>query len=134
MEEREEVMDVANILESISLIIAAWAVIIGVNAWRREYIGKRRLELAEEVLSLFYEARDIIRYIRNPFGYIGRGVHVMQLPMNCLRKSKSMTTHISSLKGITNVKTCLTSFTLCDTATWHNLGKIRLNLLTTYIR
>ncbi len=66
-------MDVANILESISLIIAAWAVIIGVNAWRREYIGKRRLELAEEVLSLFYEARDVISAIRSPFGYSGEG-------------------------------------------------------------
>jgi len=66
-------VNVANILESVSLIIAAWVVIIGVNAWRREYIGKRRIELAEEVLSLFYEARDVIRYIRNPFGYGGEG-------------------------------------------------------------
>jgi len=66
-------MDVINILESISLIIAAGAVIIGVNAWRREYVGKRRLELAEEVLALFYEARDAIRFMRNPFGYGGEG-------------------------------------------------------------
>ena len=66
-------MNVTNILESVSLIIVAWAVIIGVNAWRREYVGKRRLELAEEVLSLFYEARDVIRYIRNPFSYSGEG-------------------------------------------------------------
>ena len=66
-------MDVTNILESISIIIAAWAVIIGVNAWRREYVGKRKIELAEEVLALFYEARDAISYIRNPFGYVGEG-------------------------------------------------------------
>jgi hypothetical protein len=48
-------------------------VIIGVNAWRQEYVGKRRLELAEEVLALFYEARDTINYIRNPFSYAGEG-------------------------------------------------------------
>jgi len=66
-------MDVTNILESISIILAAWAVIIGVNAWRREYIGKRRLELAEDVLALFYEARDAISYIRNPSGHVGEG-------------------------------------------------------------
>ncbi len=66
-------MDVTNILESVSLIFAAWTVIIGVNAWQREYIGKRKLELAEEVLALFYEARDAVRYIRNPFGYAGEG-------------------------------------------------------------
>ena len=66
-------MDITSILASISLIIAAWTVIIGVNAWRREYVGKRRLELAEEVLALFYEARDVISYIRNPFSFSGEG-------------------------------------------------------------
>jgi hypothetical protein len=66
-------MTVADILESISLIIAAWTVIIGVNAWRHEFIGKRRIELAEEVLALFYEARDVISYIRSPFGFVGEG-------------------------------------------------------------
>ena len=66
-------MTAADILESISIIIAAWTVIIGVNAWRREFIGKRRIELAEEVLALFYEARDAISYIRSPFGHGGEG-------------------------------------------------------------
>jgi hypothetical protein len=66
-------MDVTNIIESVSVILAALAVIIGVDAWRREYLGKRRLELAEEVLALFYEARDVINYIRNPFGFGGEG-------------------------------------------------------------
>lgn len=73
----KEVMDVTNILESISIIvaagIAAGTVIFGVNAWRREYVGKRRLELAEEVLALFYEARDVISYMRNPFAHAGEG-------------------------------------------------------------
>ena len=77
MEGSEEVMDVVGILESISVIFASlivsFTVIFGVNAWRREYIGKRKLELAEEVLALFYEARDAIRYIRNPSGYVGEG-------------------------------------------------------------
>jgi len=66
-------MDTANIIESISIIIAAWAVFLGVTAWRREYIGKKNLELAEEVLALFYEARDAISDIRNPFGRTGEG-------------------------------------------------------------
>ncbi len=66
-------MDATNIIESISIIIAAWAIIIGVTAWRREYVGKRNLELAEEVLSMFYEARDSINAIRSPFGFVGEG-------------------------------------------------------------
>ena len=36
-------------------------------------VGKRKIELAEEVLSLFYEARDAISYIRNIFGFVGEG-------------------------------------------------------------
>jgi hypothetical protein len=70
-------MSVLNSLQSISVIVASvvgsGTVIYGINAWRREYAGKRKLELAEEVLALFYEARDAIRFIRNPFGYVGEG-------------------------------------------------------------
>ncbi|MFC2041886.1 hypothetical protein ACFLTV_00040 [Chloroflexota bacterium] len=77
MEGGEERMTVIKILESISIIlaslIASGAVFFGVNAWRKEYIGKRKLELAEEVLSLFYESIDAIIFIRNPFTYGGEG-------------------------------------------------------------
>lgn len=70
-------MDAVKILESIAVIfaslIASGTVIYGVKAWRREYIGKRKIELAEEVLALFYEARDVISYIRNPFSFGGEG-------------------------------------------------------------
>jgi len=66
-------MDTASIIESISIIIAAWAVILGITAWRREYIGKRNLELAEDVLAMFYEARYAINGIRSPFGFAGEG-------------------------------------------------------------
>jgi len=70
-------MTVVNILQSISVIvtsvIASVIMIYGITTWRREYIGKRKIELAEEVLALFYEARDAIRFIRNPFGYVGEG-------------------------------------------------------------
>jgi hypothetical protein len=69
-------MDFTNIfqiLQSILIIIAAIVAIIGVNAWRREYVGKRNIDLAEEVLALFYEARDVIRSIRSPFGFVGEG-------------------------------------------------------------
>jgi hypothetical protein len=70
-------MTAISILESVTVIlaslIASGTVIYGINAWRREYLGKKELELAEEVLALFYEARDAIRFIRNPFSYGGEG-------------------------------------------------------------
>ncbi len=56
-----------DILQSISVIFAAVSVMLGVSAWRREHVGKRRIELAEDVLTAFYEARDAIRRIRSPF-------------------------------------------------------------------
>ena len=66
-------METANFLESISIILAAWAVIIGISAWRREFIGKRRIELAEDTLTLFYQTIDVIDAIRNPFAYADEG-------------------------------------------------------------
>lgn len=67
------VKEYAEIAQSASVVIASVMVFYSFDAWRREFIGKRRMELAEEVLALFYQARDIIEIIRNPFGYEGEG-------------------------------------------------------------
>ena len=56
-----------------SVAVAAVSFIFGVSAWRREFVGKRRIELAEEVLALFYEAEDVIRAIRSPMASGGEG-------------------------------------------------------------
>ena len=58
---------ILKLIESISLIIASFTAIYGINAWQREYRGKKECDLAEEVLYLFYESRDKIRIIRNLF-------------------------------------------------------------------
>lgn len=63
----------AQFLQNVSIIIAALVAIFGIDAWRREHVGKRRMELAEEVLALFYQARDVIRQIRSPVGFSGEG-------------------------------------------------------------
>lgn len=62
-----------EILQTISVVVAALAVALSVTAWRRTELGKRRIELAEETLALFYEARGAIRMIRSPFGTVGEG-------------------------------------------------------------
>src|SRR6266540_1170536 len=69
----EQLQSWAHFFQSASVIVAALVAIFGIDAWRREYVGKRRMELAEEVLALFYQARDVIRSIRNPVGYSGEG-------------------------------------------------------------
>jgi len=66
-------MKIAEILQAISVILACWAAIAAIDAWKREFIGKRKIELAESVLAKFYEIRDAISLIRNPFSYAGEG-------------------------------------------------------------
>ncbi|MBM3328880.1 MAG: hypothetical protein FJY67_05325 [Calditrichaeota bacterium] len=62
-------MPIVQLLQAISIILASITIILGIEAWKREFIGKRRIELAEDVLAKFYEIRDFIAYIRNPFSY-----------------------------------------------------------------
>lgn len=64
------VMEVAT---AVSVLIGALAFLSGVSAWKREFVGKRRIELAESVLAVFYEAEDAIREIRSPFSHEGEG-------------------------------------------------------------
>ena len=56
-----------ELIECISIIIASFTAIYGIGAWRREMRGRNEYNLVEEVLVLFYEARDRIRAIRAPF-------------------------------------------------------------------
>jgi len=65
--------DFAQILQSISVIFGAIFAVYGLNAWRGEHIGKRRIELAEDVLALFYQASDAISEMRHPVAYDGEG-------------------------------------------------------------
>jgi hypothetical protein len=60
----------AAIIAALSAVIAACSFVSGVSAWKREFIGKRRIELAESVLAMFYEAEVVIRDMRNPFSSI----------------------------------------------------------------
>jgi len=64
---------IIEIINTLAIVIASIVAICGISAWRREFQGKRKIELAEDVLSLFYEAKDAIRAIRNPLGFQGEG-------------------------------------------------------------
>src|SRR5258706_6250563 len=65
--------EIAQIAQSASVILASLCAIYGLDAWRGEHVGKRRIELAEDVLALFYQARDAIASIRGPIGFEGEG-------------------------------------------------------------
>ena len=63
-----------RVLPLISVIIGSVVAIWGINAWRREFLGKRRIELAEDALALFYEAEAAIRDVRAEIGYMASDV------------------------------------------------------------
>lgn len=46
---------------------------LGLQKWRAEQLGKRRVELAEDILASYYEAIEVFRYIRNPVSFGGEG-------------------------------------------------------------
>lgn len=60
---------VVDIIQSFSVIIASVAAIYGISSWRREAKWKRKYELAEEVLALFYECKEKFQIIRSPAGH-----------------------------------------------------------------
>jgi hypothetical protein len=60
-------IELATIAQAFAVVSACWAIISGVGAWKREFIGKRKIELAEETLAVFFEIKDAIAFIRNPW-------------------------------------------------------------------
>lgn len=60
-------------LESISVIIASLVAIAGISSWRKQIQVQKESDLAEEVLTAFFEIRDAICAIRSPLGFEGEG-------------------------------------------------------------
>ena len=66
-------MTIKDWVEVISIVSASWAIVSGIGAWKREFVGKRNIELAEEALASFLSIKDAITYIRNPFSTSDEG-------------------------------------------------------------
>lgn len=62
----EVIWDILTQLDGISnlglLILAG----LGLNSWYKEYKYKKRSELAEEILCMFYQMQDVISWVRCP--------------------------------------------------------------------
>jgi hypothetical protein len=61
--------DWIELVQGVSVIVASIAAFFGIKAWHEEFVGKRKLELAEEALALFYQANDVIAFMRFPAGF-----------------------------------------------------------------
>lgn len=73
-------VELATIIQAVSVVAACWAIITGVGAWKREFIGKRKIELAEETLATYFEIKDAIAFIRSPFSSNTEGSTREQAP------------------------------------------------------
>ncbi|HXT40143.1 MAG TPA: hypothetical protein VN887_08975 [Candidatus Angelobacter sp.] len=67
----ELVKTLPSVVTAITAIIGVKIGAHGLKKWREETIGKRKTELAEDVLSGFYQIRDIVRAIRSPMSFSG---------------------------------------------------------------
>ena len=57
--------DIAAIAQAGAAIIVAVGTIIGLSKWRNDIAWKRKLEVAERTLMLFYRAREVIKSSRD---------------------------------------------------------------------
>jgi len=67
------IVNILQVMSHIAVIAASVVAIWGINAWRREFKGKRDIELAEDVLCLFYRAERAIEAIRFPIYNLREG-------------------------------------------------------------
>ena len=67
-------------VRDLSILVAACMGAYSIDAWRREFVGKRQMEIAEEVLALFYEARDAVSYMRGPASFGGEQLELERGP------------------------------------------------------
>ena len=65
--------NLAAIAQTVAIISACFAIISGIGAWKREFIDKRQIELAEQLLATFFEIKDAIAFIRSPFASLEEG-------------------------------------------------------------
>jgi len=80
---------VTSLATVIATIIAAGTAVWGIRAWQREYTGKRRIDLAENVLALVYEIQDVLASVRSPLGHPEEGQTCPEMP-DAIDKEKAM--------------------------------------------
>ena len=71
-------VDIGEALKAIGAVLtgcaALWGAFIafrGLTKWQDETLGKRKTEVAEQVLSGFYQVRDVIDAVRPPAVWTG---------------------------------------------------------------
>jgi hypothetical protein len=59
------------VLQAASVAVTAVFAVIGLRAWRRQLLGRRKIEIAEGTLLAAYKIKEAMAYIRNPGAFVG---------------------------------------------------------------
>lgn len=54
-------------------LVLALCAVTGFGMWRREQLGKRQIEVAEQVLAGFHRAKTVLDYVRSPWAWEHEG-------------------------------------------------------------
>ena len=65
--------EITSIIQSAAVLVVAIPAFRGLNSWRVQLLGKKKIELAEEALVLAYELQAAIEWARHPVSYGGEG-------------------------------------------------------------
>jgi hypothetical protein len=65
----ESVKIALTILQVAAIAVTAYFASRSLDAWRRQLVGKRRLEVAEEMLVSAYKAQSSLLHVRNPMTF-----------------------------------------------------------------
>lgn len=61
------------LVQMVMVLITSFVAVSGLTAWRRQLVGKRKGEIAEQALVSFYKARDVFKWARTPAVLTGEG-------------------------------------------------------------
>ena len=110
--------EIFTLAQAGAVISACWAIITGIGAWKREFIGKRQIELAEQVLAKFFEIKDAIAMIRSPFSRADEGSSRKRSEHESRESRTYLIAAISSLSATQPKSQHLPTSTLSSTASW----------------
>ena len=82
----------------------------GLRAWRHEMIGRRKAEIAEEVLADFYRERDMIASLRSPLAFTHEKASRVRDPDESENLSKRLDTVYVSLDRLKKEEAFLAAF------------------------
>lgn len=57
----------AKLLEVSSSVTVAVCAVLALDAWKKEFIGKKKIEFAANLVKKAYEINDLISFVRSPF-------------------------------------------------------------------